>query len=55
MASMQQLTRALETGKGIQEAFAYNALVISWPEIQAAVSELKAQAANPAQMLLDDN
>ena len=84
----QQLTRALESGKGIQEAaqiihglyksggeeakqlayrlftiaenkgwaqeaFAYNSLVISWPEIQAAVSELKAQAADQEQMTIN--
>ena len=85
----QQLTRALETGKGIQEAaqiinslfasggeqakslayrlftiaeqkgwaqeaFAYNALVISWPEIQAAVSEMKSNASTPIQGTLDE-
>ena len=85
----QQLTRTLESGKGIQEAtqiihglyksggeeakslayrlftiaddkgwaqgaFAYNSLVISWPEIQVAVSELKAQAANQEQMTINE-
>jgi len=85
----QQLTRALETGKGVQEAaqiidklfgsdgekakslayrlfiiaehkswtqeaFAYNALVVAWPEIQAAVSEIKSQTNNAAQLTLDE-
>jgi len=85
----QQLTRTLETGKGVQEAaqiidklfgsdgekakslayrlftiaehkgwtheaFAYNALVVAWPEIQAAVSEMKSQTNNAAQLTLDE-
>jgi putative DNA methylase len=85
----QQLTRALETGKGVQEAaqiisnlfgangekakalayrlftiaehkgwaqeaFAYNALVVAWPEIQAAVSEIQSQVNSAAQLTLND-
>ena len=35
-----------------QEAYAYNALVVSWPEIQARASELK--AVRPEQLTLID-
>ncbi len=38
--------------KWAQEAYAYNALVVAWPEIQSRAAELK--AAVPQQMSLDD-
>ena len=41
-----------ERKKWAQEAYAYNALVVSWPEIQSRAAELKAVV--PQQMSLDD-
>jgi putative DNA methylase len=35
-----------------QEAFAYNALVIAWPEIQSAVAEVQARAKDVEQITL---
>ncbi len=35
-----------------QEAFAYNALVVAWPEIQSAAASMR--AAKPVQLTLDD-
>jgi len=37
-----------------QEAYAYNSLVISWPEIQSKAAELKAQISNATQISLFD-
>jgi putative DNA methylase len=83
----QQLTRAMETGRGVQEAaeilnqlfgsggerakalayrlftlaerkgwaqeaFAYNSLVIAWPEIQSAVADIQARSKESKQMSL---
>ena len=85
----QQLTRAMETGGGVQEAaeivselfgsvgerakalayrlftlserkgwaheaFAYNSLVIAWPEIQAAATDIQSRVADSEQMSLLD-
>jgi len=36
-----------------QEAYAYNSLVIAWPDIQSKVAELKAQIRNATQKTLD--
>ena len=37
-----------------QEAFAYNSLVIAWPDVQTKAAELKAQRSNVTQMNLFD-
>ena len=41
-----------ERKKWAQEAYAYNALVVAWPEIQSRAAELK--AVKPEQMTLMD-
>ena len=41
-----------ERKKWAQEAYAYNALVVAWPEIQSRAAELK--AAVPQQITLED-
>ena len=41
-----------ERKKWAQEAYAYNALVVAWPEIQSRAAELK--AAQPVQMTIFD-
>jgi putative DNA methylase len=38
-----------------QEAYAYNSLVISWPEVQNKAAELKSQVSKATQMKLFDN
>lgn len=37
-----------------QEAYAYNSLVIGWPEVQSKAAELKSQMSNATQMTLFD-
>ena len=37
-----------------QEAYAYNSLVIGWPEVQSKAAELKSQMSNTTQMTLFD-
>jgi putative DNA methylase len=37
-----------------QEAFAYNSLVIAWPDVQAKAAEIQSQASNVEQMNLFD-
>jgi putative DNA methylase len=37
-----------------QEAYAYNSLVIAWPEVQGKAAELQAQMRNATQMTLFD-
>lgn len=37
-----------------QEAYAYNSLVIAWPDVQAKAAELRAQMSNATQMTLFD-
>ena len=41
-----------ERKKWAQEAYAYNALVVAWPEIQSRAAELKAIV--PQQLTLED-
>ncbi len=41
-----------ERKKWAQEAYAYNALVVAWPEIQSRAAELK--AAKPEQLSIFD-
>ena len=49
-------TIAIAERKGwAQEAYAYNSLVIAWPDVQAKAAEVKAQRSNTKQMTLFDN
>jgi len=50
-----RLFQIAERKSWTQEAYAYNSLVISWPEVQNKAAELKSQVSKATQMKLFDN